>query len=321
MKMNSTKLMFMTILLLSTLMVVSSNNILMSWMAMEMNLFMFLPLMTKKKKMKDQPMKYFIIQSLSSSTMLMSILMNSNSEIPLSTSILLMTSMLMKMGMMPFHLWMPMIMNKLSWNKCFLLSTWQKIAPVNILSQLTEFKLLMLPMCVSLILAPISAIKQLSMKKIMAYSSISNTPWMITSMMISKTLFSIFMFTYSIITFMMMKTMKNMNLNFINQMMTSTNLQKMNLIVLTLSISGMPPTTGFLPKWLILNQLINLSETISVSMITSSIISTFLYMKMSKNFMTSMNLKKKIKKKSKKLKYIIPFNMLGFPLIMILKSS
>nr|QWZ47756.1 NADH dehydrogenase subunit 2 [Loxocephala perpunctata] len=321
MKINSTKMMFLMILFLSTIMVLSSNNILMSWMAMEMNLFMFLPMMTKKQKMKDQPMKYFIIQSLSSSTMLMSILMNLNSEIPLSMSILLMTSMLMKMGMIPFHMWLPTIMNKMSWNNCFILSTWQKIAPINILSQLIELKMLILPLCLSLLMAPITAIKQLSSKKIMAYSSISNSPWMLISMMMSKFLFYMFMMIYSTLTFMMMKTMKNMNLNFINQILTSTKMQKLNLIILTLSMSGMPPMTGFLPKWMILQQMINFSEMVSMSMIFSSMFATFMYMKMSSNFMLSMNTKKKNKKISKNLNLDIIFNMLGLPLMIILKSN
>nr|YP_010990669.1 NADH dehydrogenase subunit 2 [Pitambara triremiprocta]WOW99113.1 NADH dehydrogenase subunit 2 [Pitambara triremiprocta] len=320
MKMNSTKFSMVLILILSSFMLISSNNMLFSWMSMEINLFVFMPMITNSNKMKDQPMKYFIIQSMSSSMLLMSILMNSFTETPISVSILLMTSMLMKTGMFPLHVWVPMLMYKLKWNLCFLLSTWQKILPTIIISQMVSFKLMNLPMMMSLIIPPIIATKQLSTKKIFAYSSISNMPWMISSMYISKQMFTMFLTIYSIILFTIMKLMKKMNMLFINQIKSMNKMDKLSLIVSSLSMSGMPPMTGFLTKWMILMKMNEMSLITSISMITSSMISMYIYMKLSKNIFMNSALKKKNKKKNLFINLINIINLMGLPMFLILKS-
>nr|YP_010990565.1 NADH dehydrogenase subunit 2 [Kodaianella bicinctifrons]WOW98879.1 NADH dehydrogenase subunit 2 [Kodaianella bicinctifrons] len=320
MKTNLTKMTMMSIMITTIIMVTSSNNILFSWMSMEINLISFLPILTESKKMTDQPMKYFIVQSLSSSTMLMSILMNSIIESPLNESIILMTSMLMKMGMMPFHLWMPNLMQSMTWMNCFIMSTMQKISPTILISQTMNFHIMMYPMILSLIASPISTINQLSTKKIMAYSSISNSPWMIMSMMISKTKFIMFMIIYSMITVMIMKSMKKMNFMFINQSLNKSNKKKLSMIINILSMSGMPPMLGFVPKWIILQSMINISIMMVSSMIISSILSMFIYMKMISTMMMTASTTKKTKKEIAEKENNMTINLLTLPLMVLFKS-
>nr|AEO18314.1 NADH dehydrogenase subunit 2 [Ricania marginalis] len=321
MKMNLTKMLMMMTMIMSATSALSSSSMLMTWMMMEINLMAFLPIMTKSKIMKDQPMKYLIIQSLASSTMLMSILLNSMNESPLSISLMLMGSMLMKMGLMPFHMWVPMIMNSMSWQNCFIMITWQKIIPTIIISQMLKMSLMMLPMCLTLVLSPVIAMNQTSMKKIMSYSSMSNSPWMITSMMNSKSQFMTFFLIYTTINLMIMKKMKEMNLIFINQMKMEKPMKKLSMIVNMLSMSGMPPMMGFFPKWMILQSTIKFSLTLSVSMILSSMISTFIYVKMISPMILSMNSNKKINKKEETKKdNDINMNIMGTLILMMTKS-
>nr|YP_010990617.1 NADH dehydrogenase subunit 2 [Diostrombus politus]WOW99035.1 NADH dehydrogenase subunit 2 [Diostrombus politus] len=319
MKMNSSKMLFMFMMTISMLMTISSNNILFSWMSMEINLISFIPMLTESKKLKDETMKYLIIQSTSSSLMLMSILMNSILETPLEMSIMMLMSMLMKMGMMPTHLWMPSLMQKISWNKCLIMSTIQKIIPTTIMCQTINFEMMLIPMIISLILSPISGMKQLSTKKMMAYSSISNSPWMISSMLMSKQQFMYFMLIYSTINWMLMSTFNKLNMMYMNQLKKMNKLQKINLISKILSISGMPPMLGFFPKWMIIQTMIIKSMIVSISMILSSMMSMFMYMKMTSTTILNMSTKKKnlISMKSNIMFSII--NMMGIPLSMILK--
>nr|UVV36449.1 NADH dehydrogenase subunit 2 [Nogodinidae sp.] len=322
MKMNLTKMSMLMMMIMSTMMILSSNNMLFSWMSMEINLIVFMPLITKSKKMTDQSMKYFIVQSLSSSMMLMSMLINSTIEYPINSSIMLMTSMLMKTGMIPFHLWMISMMQSMTWENCLLFSTWQKIAPTIMMSQIMSMKSMMLPMILSLLYAPISAMKQLSTKKIMAYSSISNSTWMILSAMMSKMMFMMFMWLYSMLNMILMKTFKMKNIMFINQMnKMNTKNSKMSMIMNMMSISGMPPLAGFFPKWMILQTMSSISMTMSTSMIISSMMSTFIYMKMTSIIVMESSTKKKSLKKEKMLiETSITLNMLGMPAFLILKS-
>nr|QWS05445.1 NADH dehydrogenase subunit 2 [Cromna sinensis] len=320
MKMNLTSMMMITIIMITTITVISSNNFLTSWLMMEINMIAFLPIMSKSNKMKDQLMKYFIVQSTASSIMLMSMLMNSNSETPTSTSIMLMMSLLMKMGLMPMHIWMPVVMNSLSWKNCMIMSTIQKIIPITISSQLSSINTMMLPMVTSMIAAPISALSQLSMKKILSFSSIANTPWMMISMNNSKSQFMLFMTVYSTITMMAMNKLNKMNILFINQMKMLTTTQKLSFVIMSMSMSGMPPTTGFLPKWIIIQSTIQFSTALTMSMISSSIISTFIYLKMMNSNLLSHTSMKKTKKKKNMWNNDLTINLLGLPSMMVLKS-
>nr|YP_011014836.1 NADH dehydrogenase subunit 2 [Epyhemisphaerius bistriatus]WQB38517.1 NADH dehydrogenase subunit 2 [Epyhemisphaerius bistriatus] len=320
MKINLSKLMFLLLTVNSTIMIVSSNNIMMTWVSMEINMISFLPILTKSKKSIDQPMKYFIVQSVSSSLMLMSMLKSSVLEETPNSSMILTASMLMKMGMMPFHLWLPPLMQKNSWENCLIMSTIQSIPPTTVMAQMTDLKLMILPMMLSSIVGPISALKQFSMKKIMAYSSIANSTWMISAMFISKYMFLMFFSVYSTLTILLMKKLKNNNIMYLNQISTMSNIKKVNLSTMMLSLSGIPPLLGFFPKWVILKTMIKFSTIIPMTMLMSSAISTFIYIKMTSPMMMSMSMIKKTKKETLKKNMTLMINLIGIPVVMTLSS-
>nr|YP_010126136.1 NADH dehydrogenase subunit 2 [Lycorma meliae]QPN53389.1 NADH dehydrogenase subunit 2 [Lycorma meliae] len=321
MKMNLSKMMFLTTMTMSIMMTMSSNSMMFSWMSMEINLISFLPLLKKSNKMNEQSMKYLIIQSMSSSIMMTSMIINAIINCPINESILMMMSILMKMGLIPFHLWVPSIMQMMSWEMCMMMMTMQKIIPTIIATQMTSIKLMMTSMIMSMIMAPISGIKQTSLKKLMAYSSISNSPVMIFSLMISKQQFILLLTMYTMINLTMMNTFKKNNINFLNQINLQTNLTKMSLMISSLSMSGMPPTTGFLMKWMIMKSTIQMAPMIPLIMLISSIISTFMYLNMMIPTMTKSN-KSKMKKMTKKESMMpIILNLTGIPMMMIFKLN
>nr|QPN48735.1 NADH dehydrogenase subunit 2 [Lycorma delicatula] len=321
MKMNLSKMMFIMTMTMSIMMSMSSNSMMFSWMSMEINLISFLPLLKKSNKMNEQSMKYLIIQSMSSSIMMTSMIINAIINCPINESILMMMSILMKMGMIPFHLWVPSIMQMMSWEMCMMMMTMQKMIPTIIATQMTSIKLMMMSMIMSMIMAPISGMKQTSLKKLMAYSSISNSPVMIFSLMISKQQFIFLLIMYTTINLTMMNTFKKNNINFLNQINNQTNLTKMSLMISSLSMSGMPPTLGFLMKWMIMKSTICMTPMIPLIMLISSILSTFMYLNMMIPTMTKSN-KLKMKKLMKK-ESIIPIilNLMGIPMMMIFKLN
>nr|YP_010885451.1 NADH dehydrogenase subunit 2 [Tenguna kuankuoshuiensis]WJE88872.1 NADH dehydrogenase subunit 2 [Tenguna kuankuoshuiensis] len=321
MKLNSSNMTFLSMLILTTTMTMSSNNILMMWMAMEMNLISFMPILTKSKKMKDFSMKYLIIQSTASSLLLMSILINLTIECPINESVILMISMLMKLGMMPFHLWMPTLMSSSSWNTCMLMMTIQKLIPVSITLQMIQVKMMLTPMIISMIMAPMVMMVQTSTKKIMAYSSISNTPMMLMSMMNSKFQFLMFMSSYSVITLSITNLMKKLNLIHINQMNSQSKWIKLMTMVNMLSMSGMPPMLGFFMKWIVIQLSMKMSMLLTTSIILSSIISTYAYLNMIIPTMSTFSTNKLTKKSLKSEEFLTMINTTGLPLMMILKLN
>nr|YP_010235808.1 NADH dehydrogenase subunit 2 [Youtuus strigatus]QTD82426.1 NADH dehydrogenase subunit 2 [Youtuus strigatus] len=321
MLMNSTKTMFLMIMIISTTMMLSSSNILFSWMSMEINLIVFLPLISKSKKMKDQIMKYFIIQSLSSSILLLSIILKFKVEPPMNFELMTMTSLMMKTGMIPFHFWLPTMMEKLSWENCMIMNTWQKISPTIMFCQMIKFNMLIIPMIISLMMGTISMMKNSSMKKILAFSSIYNSPWMILSMLISKSMFLLFFTSYSMINIMLMNKLKKNNMIYMNQMNKKNSIMKFSIMINLISMSGMPPMLGFFPKWMILTKINEMSIMMSIFMILSSMISTFIYLKMiSPMFLLQMT-KKKMNKSKKSNQMELTINFLGTMMFMILKPN
>nr|YP_010381670.1 NADH dehydrogenase subunit 2 [Augilodes binghami]UDL72045.1 NADH dehydrogenase subunit 2 [Augilodes binghami] len=321
MLMNSSKMIFISIMVTSTMMMFSSSMFLFSWMSMEINLIVIMPLICKSKKMKDQSMKYFIIQSLSSSMLLISMILNFLIESPVNFEKLTLISLMMKTGMLPFDKWVPMILQKLNWNMCFIMNTWQKISPTIVFCQVINFKTLILPLSLSLIFAPISLMKLLSMKKILAYSSIYNYPWMILSIYLSKSMFLLFFSIYSMMNFILMKKMKNLNINFMNQVLNKNLLFKFSILINLLSMSGLPPMMGFFPKWMILNMTMNISLMLTIMMIFSSLISTFIYMKIASSILMNQSTKKKFFKTKFLNDKDLLLNSLGSLMFFILKPN
>nr|YP_010990682.1 NADH dehydrogenase subunit 2 [Rhotana formosana]WOW99126.1 NADH dehydrogenase subunit 2 [Rhotana formosana] len=318
MKINSSKMMLISMLLLTNMMMLSSNSILFMWMNMEINMIMLITILTKSKLIKDQIMKYIVIQTTASSIMMLSILINTTFKMNIKESLLMMISMTMKMGLIPTHLWLPELMQSISWNKCLIMTTIQKIPPTMIISQMTNMKLILMSMTLSLLMSPISGFKQTSLKKMMAYSSISNSSWMIISLNISMKMFMLYFITYMLITLMTMNMFKKLKMNFLTQMKKMNMNNKMSLIMNMLSNSGMPPMLGFLPKWMILQNILNTSIIISMMMIISSVMMMFMYLKLINPMMMNSNSTKKNKNNMNIIMMYNLVNLLGMPLLMLM---
>nr|QBZ38173.1 NADH dehydrogenase subunit 2 [Sogata hakonensis] len=315
MKLNMSKIMFITIIVLSSLTSFSVNNWLTMWILMELNLFMFMPLMTKKK-INDQTLKYFIIQSLSSYILVFSMLWTSM-KINSINNLLTMISMLIKIGMAPFHAWKPELMNKINWNECFLLTTLIKITPLILINKMISFKLLILPLITTMIMSSFSGFNQLSLKKMMAFSSIFNLVWMTCAFSMNKILMISFMTIYSTLNWKMMKLFKKNNLIYKNQLILTPLKTKISMNLNLLSISGLPPLMGFFPKWIVINEITKNSMLMSFMMIMTSILMMFMYIQMNTFSFTNFFMTKKMNKLNENKTFMM-INLINFPMMMLI---
>nr|YP_009485734.1 NADH dehydrogenase subunit 2 [Canthesancus helluo]AVZ00870.1 NADH dehydrogenase subunit 2 [Canthesancus helluo] len=286
---NSSKLLFYSTMILGTSITVSSETWLGMWMGLEMNLISFIPILYKNSNTSSEScMIYFLIQSFGSILMLMSVL--SNSFVILSPlmskelfNVMLMMSMSIKLGIPPFHFWFPEIMEKLNWINCTILMTWQKVAPLTILSYILENKLLPVVIMTATIIGAIGGLNQTSIRKIMAFSSINHMGWMIACMKYNNEFWMKYLLIYTTIIVMMTFMFNNYSSFYINQLI-NTNLmytEKTLIIILFLSLGGLPPFLGFIPKWMVIQAMI-LSNSISIMfvMIMSVLISLFYYLRL-----------------------------------------
>nr|VDB82606.1 NADH dehydrogenase subunit 2 [Eurytides dolicaon] len=310
---NSNKMFFYYILFFSTLITISANSWLGCWIGLEINLMSFIPLISNSKNLlsSEAALKYFLVQAIASINFLFTILIKmillKNFEMNNFISIMINSSMLMKMGSAPFHFWFPNIIEGLSWLNCLILMTWQKISPMILLSYYLNNYFLMIIMILNVIIGTLGGLNQTSLRKLMSFSSINNLGWMLIALLISENLWMMYLFLYSFLISIMCFFFNLLNVYFINQLfIINMNFQiKIFLMINFLSLGGLPPFLGFFPKWIIINFLINNNMNfisfifimmslimlyIYIRLIYSSIIFNFLKMKWLKIFMKNNNL-------------------------------
>nr|UPL65325.1 NADH dehydrogenase subunit 2 [Pachyphlegyas modiglianii] len=284
--MNFSILLYLLGLIMGTLLTISSNNWLSMWMGLELNLMSFIPLMSTSKNTKSSQAMiiYFITQGIGSVFILFSITLmkfSTQSIFIELIKLMMVSSLLLKMGASPFHFWLPEMMSKLNWIKCMILITWQKLAPLSILNNINN-NFIYISILLSTFIGSMGGLNQTSLRKIMAYSSINHTSWLMTYMMISSLWYNYWLI-YTIIIVMLLWIFNSFNSYHINQLyiFNMTILEKYALSVLLLSVGGMPPFMGFLPKLMVINDMINTKMfPLLLFMMLMSLITMFYYLRM-----------------------------------------
>nr|YP_009744652.1 NADH dehydrogenase subunit 2 [Rhopalosiphum nymphaeae]QIF10537.1 NADH dehydrogenase subunit 2 [Rhopalosiphum nymphaeae]QYB20486.1 NADH dehydrogenase subunit 2 [Rhopalosiphum nymphaeae]UYR21960.1 NADH dehydrogenase subunit 2 [Rhopalosiphum nymphaeae] len=293
MNLNLTKIMFLIMLMFSTLMSISASNWLSMWMGLELNLFSIIPILNFKSSIYsiEATMKYFLIQAFASILLLM-FLINKNLLFLNNSNILIMMPLLMKLSLMPFHLWLPSMMEGLNWFSCLLMMTWQKVSPFIMISYLNIDKN-MIFLIILISMNSIFGMNQNSMRKILAMSSINNSTWMLFAILMNNNLWINYFLIYSMLNFLIIKILNNYNINYINQI-KFFNLNfffKLNLMMLIFSIMGLPPMIGFLMKWMLIKTLIyNNMYLIMMMLIMLTILNLYFYIKMTYFMLFNFNL-------------------------------
>nr|YP_009182740.1 NADH dehydrogenase subunit 2 [Lethe albolineata]YP_009938289.1 NADH dehydrogenase subunit 2 [Lethe hayashii]AHH34391.1 NADH dehydrogenase subunit 2 [Lethe albolineata]QNU07708.1 NADH dehydrogenase subunit 2 [Lethe hayashii] len=318
---NSNKMFFLFTLFFSTLVSISANSWLGCWIGLEINLLSFIPLISNPNNLlnSEAALKYFLTQAIASInflfTITLSLFLMKNFYMNNFISILINSSLLMKMGSTPFHFWFPNVMEGLSWLNCFILMTWQKITPMILLSYYFNINFLMFIMILNVLIGAIGGFNQTSLRKLMAFSSINNLGWMLSALLISENLWMIYFFLYSFLISIMCFLFYMLNIFYINQMFNfNINFSiKFSIMINFLSLGGLPPFLGFFPKWLIINFLIlNKLYIISFFFIFMSLIMLIFYIRIIYSSFMFFSLKFKWFKIFVKNNFLILINFFNF---------
>nr|AND96745.1 NADH deshydrogenase subunit 2 [Onthophagus longimanus] len=283
--------MFLFSLMLGTMISISSYSWMGMWLGLEINLLSIIPLMSNSKNpmSSEATMKYFITQTLASMILLFSlILMSINLNYMMlynSLSLIFMSALFTKMGAAPFHFWFPEIMEGLTWFNSYIMLTWQKIAPMILISYTNFFNITYISLIIILssMISGIMGMNQTNLRKILAYSSINHISWMLAAMMFFENIWIFYFLIYSIITLNIIIILNKLNIFYMNQLFSSMNnypLIKFFFALNFLSLGGLPPFLGFLPKWLTIQILIKMNlYSLSLIMIILTLITLFFYMR------------------------------------------
>nr|YP_010454164.1 NADH dehydrogenase subunit 2 [Sepiola affinis]QXJ42193.1 NADH dehydrogenase subunit 2 [Sepiola affinis] len=322
---------FILIMILGTLFSLSSSHWMTMWMGLEMNLMGFLPLMNIKGKNleAEASMKYFIIQSMSSSMLIFSSIMmyiynmTWYSMFNNMMTILILLSLVLKLGGAPLHFWLPNISKQMPWSILFLLLTWQKLAPLFMLSLMnSNFMLIMVISVMSTLMGSLMALNQTNLQLIITYSSISHLGWMMTVILFNNSLTLFYFINYIIISIPLMHLISSNLGNHLFMLTQKNNMNNMIIISLILSLAGLPPLLGFMSKLIVLISLINMKLFIlSMFMLLGTLISLYFYLNMSLMLMIKSYNMFKMNNIVKNYKSLISLNLLSsfiiYPIIMV----
>nr|AGH10200.1 ND2 [Stenodactylus slevini] len=276
----------------STIITMTSNHWLLAWLGLELNTLSMLPMIMKPShpRSTEATTKYFLVLATAAALYLCATTLNAwqtgqwtilHTPSP-TTTMLLITALALKLGLAPLHLWYPDVLQGSTIPTALIITTWQKIAPLTLLMLMNTHlntTTLMTFGLISASLAGWTGLMQTQTRKIMAFSSIAHMGWVILALSLDQPLTTLTMTLYIMMTATLFTTLATTMTKTILDLGTtwpsSPTLLTMTMITL-LSLGGLPPLTGFMPKWLILKTLAPL-PTLSTLMLFTSLPSLFFY--------------------------------------------
>jgi len=269
---------FYFLLFISIIMATSFNSRFIIWIRLEINILRFLPIISSGVNIElENSVKYFIIQSWASIIFLMRIffcnyLFN-------RFYMLLVIRIFIKLGVSPFHTWFISILKTCSLYILIFLSTIQKLIPLIILNNIyINYKIFYLRILLTIIFILLILSSVINLNKLLALSSLGNILWLISRNILSIKLIFLFIIIYIYILLGIYIFYSMYYYNIFMQINRINFFDKIIIILLFISLGGMPPILGFLRKLLIL-KIIFIYENIFICLliIFSSLILLYHY--------------------------------------------
>nr|YP_009110237.1 NADH dehydrogenase subunit 2 [Aphelasterias japonica]AIW65071.1 NADH dehydrogenase subunit 2 [Aphelasterias japonica] len=293
-------LILLTNIIISVVIVVSSHSWFSIWIGLELNTLSVLPLLCGQFTPRgvESTVKYFLVQAFSAAMILnvglvqLWLCSSWSVNCPLNdfSSVVITLSLCLKLGLFPCHYWFPDVLQGLNFLQGLLLSTWQKVAPFIILvsvCNVISINILTILGCLSVLIGGWGGLNQSQIRKIMAFSSISHLGW-ISSVLSYSVYISCVMFVVYIVlssaAFLINNEASLYNLSSLGRLMSCNSVVGLVLILIILSLGGLPPLTGFLNKFVALECLLSNNLLVPCSvLIVGSLLSLFFYLRISFN--------------------------------------
>lgn len=177
--------------------------------------------------------------------------------------LLILSTLLLKRGAAPFHFWFPGVIEGLRWINRLILITWQKIAPLMLISYNINYNFFLISIILSIIIGSLGGLNQTSLRKLIAFSSINHLGWILIAIINNELLWLTYFLLYSILSISIVLMFNNFKLFHFNQIFNFSIINpsiKFFIFLNLLSLGGLPPFLGFLPKWLVIQNLVELNQ-------------------------------------------------------------
>nr|QCG70131.1 NADH dehydrogenase subunit 2 [Eleotris klunzingerii] len=282
---------------LGTTMTFASSHWLLAWMGLEINTLAIIPLMAQHHHPRaiEATTKYFLTQATAAATLLFASMTNAwltgQWDIQQMTHPVALTmitlALALKIGLAPLHTWLPEVLQGLDLTTGLILSTWQKLAPFVLLLQISKSDqtLLVILALTSTLVGGWGGLNQTQLRKNSSLFFNCTPGWMMLIIQFAPSLTLLALILYLVMTFSAFLTFKINNATTINSLAISWTkapiLTSMAPMIL-LSLGGLPPLTGFMPKWLILQELTkqDLAPAATLAALTA-LLSLYFYLRLS----------------------------------------
>lgn len=288
-----------TTLIISSLIALSRTNWLILWISIEINILRFIPIITNSKSNQETEaaIKYFIAQALGSRIILITRISIWSTYSSYQINLILITAIIIKLGIAPIHFWFPPVISSISWIACIILATWQKLAPLTIIAfflhnTFTYFILLIAS--INALLGGIIGINQTHLRTIIAYSSITHIGWIVRILYLLKPQLTIsYYLIYCIIIiplFFTLNYLSQSNNKQFNKLNTMSPTVQIFIPIILLSLRGIPPFTGFIPKWITIYTMCIETPITLIVLILGAMINLYFYINIIFSSLLSINL-------------------------------
>lgn len=232
------------------------------WVFLEISTISFIFYLTlfiknvRKLDFQEGLVKYFLIQAMASLFLLVSFIWRGGQsfwglDLTFSSG-LFWGVLILKLGLVPFHFWVPPVGRALSYWGLFLLLGWQKLIPLILLFNCLGANLNLMGFCliISIIWRTMCQYNVLNLKLLLVYSSIAHISWLGVCSFLGAKLALIYYSVYIIIIFLLFHELNKLNLFYLLDVKYLS--VEFFLLLNLFSLRGLPPFLGFFPKWAIL---------------------------------------------------------------------
>nr|BBC54717.1 NADH dehydrogenase subunit-2 [Squalidus japonicus] len=282
---------------LGTTLTFASSHWLLAWMGLEINTLAIVPLMAQHHHPRavEATTKYFLTQATAAAMILFASTTNAwitgewdmnNMASPVASAMVI-AALALKIGLAPMHFWMPEVLQGLDLLTGMILLTWQKLAPLALIIQTAQAidPLLLTTLgLMSTLAGGWGGLNQTQLRKVLAYSSIAHMGWMVIVLQYAPQLTLLALGTYIFMTsaaFLTLKTSTVTKISTLAMVWSNSPILTTTTALVLLSLGGLPPLTGFMPKWLILQELAKQGlPTTATIMALAALLSLYFYLRL-----------------------------------------
>lgn len=249
------------------------------WLIMEINMFGFMGILSSSKIIEEtRCIKYFLVQSVRSIVMFGAI---ARSQVNRSYGLLLIlySSIIIKLGMAPFHWWFVETVPLIGSVNFIIVCTAQKILPFILLSGLYRRVAVRIFVVIGAFIGLVGRVNLLGIKKLLSYSSVFNGAWILI-LCYTPVVFTVYLFVYSVSLIAAFMPVRFSVLSNSTAFVGGNQGWVYAVVAGLLRLGGVPPLLGFLGKLVAIGWMLETQRyTVLTILVVSSVLLLYAYLR------------------------------------------